>query len=79
MIWDLREAIKEMGHIQMSYKAVKSNSSGGFSISVKEIELSEKDIDKIMAFFKALEGRKPKIVYPELPKSTAKTLKPDEK
>ncbi len=79
MIWDLREAIKEMSHIQMAYKAVKKNNGDGFNITVNEIALSDKDVDKIMEFFNALEGRKPKIIYPQLPKSTAATIRPDEK
>jgi len=79
MIWNLRDAIKEMSHVQMAYKAEKSDKNSGFNISVKKIELTEKDIDKIMDFFVALEGRKPTIIYPQLPKSTLKTIKPDEK
>lgn len=79
MIWDLRQAIKEMSHVQMSYKATKKSKGDGFNITVNEIALTERDIDKIMDFFKALEGRKPKIIYPQLPKSTQATIKPDEK
>ncbi len=79
MIWDLREAIKEMSHVQMAYKAVKVEKGKGFNISVNTIQLTDKDIDKIMSFFAALEGRKPKIVYPQLPKSRKNTIKPDSK
>jgi len=41
-----------------------------------QLRVSDKEADKIVTFFNALEGRKPKIVYPQLPKSTAKTPKP---
>jgi cytochrome c peroxidase len=78
MIWDLREAIKEMSHIQMAYKVKEKTGNGNFNIAVKKIELSDKDVDKIMDFFGALEGRKPVITYPQLPKSTLKTVKPNE-
>ncbi|CAA6813225.1 MAG: Cytochrome c551 peroxidase (EC [uncultured Sulfurovum sp.] len=39
--------------------------------------LSDKDTDKIITFLKTLKGRKPAIVYPQLPESTATTPKPD--
>ncbi|QCT94042.1 cytochrome-c peroxidase [Caminibacter mediatlanticus TB-2] len=38
--------------------------------------LTQKQIDAIATFFKALEGKKPKIEYPMLPNSTNKTPKP---
>ncbi len=40
-------------------------------------KLSEKEIDSIATFFKALDGKKPPITYPVLPTETAKTPKPD--
>ena len=40
------------------------------------IEISDEDASKIVTFFNALEGRKPMITYPQLPKSTDKTPKP---
>ncbi len=59
MIWNLADAVKEMGRIQLGLK------------------LSDEDTAKIVTFLGSLEGRKPKIIYPQFPKSTAKTPKPD--
>lgn len=58
-IWSLKEAISEMGRIQLG------------------TTLSEKDVDSIEEFLKALEGRKDPVIYPMLPASTATTPKPD--
>ena len=58
-IWSLKEAIVEMGRIQLGAK------------------LSEKDVDSIEEFLKALEGRKAPVIYPMLPASTSTTPKPD--
>jgi len=33
--------------------------------------------EKIVTFFGALKGKKPEMVYPQLPESTLKTPKPD--
>ncbi len=41
------------------------------------IKISDEEAEKIVTFFNALEGRKPTISYPQLPKSTVKTPKPD--
>jgi len=41
------------------------------------INISNKEAAKIVTFFDALEGRKPETIYPQLPKSSAKTPKPD--
>jgi cytochrome c peroxidase len=41
------------------------------------LEISDDEAAKIVTFLGALEGRKPEITYPQLPKSTAKTPKPD--
>jgi len=41
------------------------------------IKISDEEANKIVTFFNALEGRKPEIVYPQLPKSSDKTPKPD--
>jgi cytochrome c peroxidase len=41
------------------------------------IEISDKEVDSIHTFLKALEGKKPQVVYPILPASTDKTPKPD--
>jgi len=57
-IWNLKEAIVEMGRTQL-----------GMSIN-------DKDASSIETFLKALDGRKPEILYPNLPASTATTPKP---
>ncbi len=79
MIWNLRDAIKEMSNIQVGFKIANKDSKGNINIEILPIKLEKKDIDKIMTFFNALEGRKPKVDYPQLPKSTQATPKPDEK
>lgn len=76
-IWDLRDAIKEMSNVQVAYTVNNTPDVGKFSIDISPISLTKKDIDNIMIFFKALEGEKPKVEYPQLPKSTLKTPKPD--
>jgi len=58
-IWDLADAVKEMGRIQLG------------------LALTDDEVAKIVTFLGALEGRKPEIAYPQLPKSTATTPKPD--
>jgi cytochrome c peroxidase len=60
-IWSLKEAISEMGKIQLG------------------INLTDKEVASIETFLKALDGRKPQIIYPQLPSSTEKTPKPDSK
>ncbi|MFA7028339.1 MAG: cytochrome-c peroxidase [Sulfurovum sp.] len=40
-------------------------------------DISDADAEKIVTFLKALKGKKPEIVYPQLPESTASTPKPD--
>ncbi len=40
-------------------------------------EISDEDTNKIVTFLKALTGKKPIIVYPQLPPSTSKTPKPN--
>ena len=78
MIWKLKDAIKEMGHVQVGYKLEdKDKKSDGFTLDIKPINLTKSDIDNIREFFNSLEGKKPKIVYPELPRSTDKTPKPE--
>ena len=79
MIWNLRDAIKEMSHIQVGFKVKSKDKSGKMNIEVAPIKLSNNEVDKIMLFFNALEGRKPEIIYPQLPKSTPKTPKPNTK
>ena len=76
-IWDLRDAIKEMSNVQVAYRVNPTKKAGKFSIDISPISLTDKDIDKIVVFFKALEGEKPKIEYPQLPKSRVKTPKPN--
>lgn len=75
-IWDLKEAIKMMSQIQVGYKVNKTEKQG-FNLQIMPIELSDEEIDKIRLFFNALEGKKPTIKYPQLPKSTLETPKPD--
>jgi len=58
-IWSLKEAIKEMGRIQLGQK------------------LSNKQVNSIEEFLKALDGRKPEVIFPMLPASTKNTPKPD--
>lgn len=41
------------------------------------INISDEEAAKMITFFGALEGRKPDIAYPQLPKSTLTTPKPD--
>ncbi|MBT8344279.1 MAG: c-type cytochrome, partial [Sulfurovum sp.] len=41
------------------------------------IKISDKEAAEIVNFLGALKGRKPKIVYPQLPESTLNTPKPD--
>jgi cytochrome c peroxidase len=82
MIWNLRDAVKEMSKVQVAFKVKKNkdkNQDSNFNLAIKPINLNEKDIDKIMLFLNSLEGRKDKIEYPQLPKSTKDTPKPDTK
>jgi len=58
-IWNLADAVKEMGSTQLG------------------IKISDEEASKIVTFLGALEGRKPEVSYPQLPKSTDKTPKPD--
>ena len=41
------------------------------------LEITDEEATSIETFFQALEGEKPKIVYPQLPNPTASTPKPD--
>jgi cytochrome c peroxidase len=41
------------------------------------IGISDKEASEIVDFLGALKGRKPQIVYPQLPESTLNTPKPD--
>ena len=41
------------------------------------IKINDKEAKQIVTFLGSLEGRKPSIAYPQLPKSTSKTQKPD--
>jgi len=76
MIWELKDAIKEMAHIQVGYKVKNNNKSNHLNLEIMPISLNDIEIDKIITFFKALEGKKPKIEFPMLPRSTSKTPKP---
>ncbi|MCI6312498.1 MAG: cytochrome-c peroxidase [Helicobacter sp.] len=57
--WNLTDAIKEMGSIQLG------------------IDIDDTETKKIASFLQSLTGRKPKVEYPMLPDSTAKTPKPE--
>lgn len=41
------------------------------------LEITDKEAASIETFFQALEGKKPEVVYPQLPNPTASTPKPD--
>ena len=41
------------------------------------LDLSEAEVKSIVTFLGSLEGKKPEISYPQLPKITEKTPKPD--
>ena len=58
-IWSLKEAIKEMGRVQLG------------------ADISNKEVNEIETFLKALTGTKPTFTLPILPASTQKTPKPD--
>jgi cytochrome c peroxidase len=78
MLWSLREAVKEMSKVQVAFK-VKTGKKDSFNVEVRPINLSEKEVDKILLFLGSLDGRFPKIEYPQLPKSSKNTPRPDEK
>ena len=40
------------------------------------IDLSQKEIESIATFFKALDGKMPEVIYPVLPVTSSKTPKP---
>ncbi|SFV63917.1 Cytochrome c551 peroxidase [hydrothermal vent metagenome] len=75
-IWDLRKAIKEMGNVQVGYKVNGAKQDNSLSVKIMPISLTEKDVDNILAFFKSLKGKKPIIIYPQLPESSINTPKP---
>lgn len=77
MIWDIKDAIKEMGHIQVGYKVDNNKKDNHLNLEIMPISLNDKEVDKIASFFNSLEGKKPKILFPMLPKSTSKTPKPE--
>ncbi|NPA61254.1 MAG: cytochrome-c peroxidase [Epsilonproteobacteria bacterium] len=70
MIWSLRDAVKEMSNVQVAYKVEFTDEKGGRQIKVNiiPINLTDEDVDNIVAFFHSLEGVKPTIEYPQLPK-----------
>jgi cytochrome c peroxidase len=57
-IWELTDAIKEMGSVQLG------------------IKISDKEAKEIETFLKALKGRKPALVYPQLPEESSTTPRP---
>ena len=76
-IWKLEEAIEEMGRIQIGYH-VNQNATSAKDLKLKLMPITFKkgEIQKIIKFFKALEGRMPKIDYPQLPKTDIDILNP---
>ncbi len=75
-IWNLRDAIKEMENVQVGYKVSGEKKSHNLDIKIMPISLTKTDINDILAFFKSLKGRKPTIIYPQLPESSVNTPKP---
>jgi len=79
-VWELSEAIKEMGRIQVGYRAnMNARSKEELDLKLIPIVFKEHEIEKIIKFFKTLDGRKPKIDYPQLPRSQKSTPHPEEK
>ncbi len=74
--WDLKEVIKEMGKVQVGYKIKGDKDNNTLSIKIMPISLNYKEVDNILEFLKSLKGRKPKIIYPQLPESSLDTPKP---
>ncbi len=60
MIWSLRDAVKEMSNVQVAYKVEFTDEKGGRQIKVNiiPINLTDEDVDYIVAFFHSLEGVK---------------------
>ncbi|WP_295698763.1 cytochrome-c peroxidase [uncultured Helicobacter sp.] len=58
-IWSLKDAIKEMGSIQLG------------------IAITDQEAKSIEAFLHSLTGKKPEVVYPQLPASNEQTPKPE--
>jgi len=78
-VWDLAEAIKEMGRIQVGYRAnMNATSKEDLHLKLMPITFKDQEIDKIIKFFKTLDGRKPKVDYPQLPRSRNSTPQPDD-
>jgi cytochrome c peroxidase len=79
-IWELSEAIKEMGRIQVGYRAnMNATSAKDLNLKLMPIKFKDKEIDKIIKFFKTLDGRKPNVDYPQLPRSRNVTPQPEDK
>jgi cytochrome c peroxidase len=69
-ISELSEAIKEMGRIQVAYRVNKNATNvKDLNLELMPIKFKNKEVEKIMSFFQALNGRKPKINYHQLPPS----------
>jgi len=79
-VWELSEAIKEMGRIQVGYKAnMNATNKKDLNLKLMPITFKGQEVEKIIEFFKSLDGRKPKIDYPQLPRSQDNTPHPDDK
>jgi len=76
-VWHIQEAIKEMGRIQIGYKSNKNATNAkDLNLKLMPITFKKDEVKKIAKFFKALEGRMPKIEYPQLPKTDVDILNP---
>jgi len=79
-VWELSEAIKEMGRIQVGYKAnMNATNKKDLNLKLMPITFKGQEVEKIIEFFKSLDGRKPKIDYPQLPRSQDNTPHPKDK
>ena len=76
-IWKIEDAIEEMGRIQIGYHVNKNATSAkDLNLKLMPITFKKGEIQKIVKFFKALEGRMPKVDYPQLPKTDVDILNP---
>lgn len=79
-VWNIEEAIEEMGRVQVGYHANKNATSAkDLNLKLMPITFKEGEVKKIAKFFKALEGRMPKIDYPQLPRTQVDILNPKKK
>jgi len=75
-VWKIEDAIKEMGRVQVGYQVNKNATSvKNLDLKLMPITFKKGEVKKIAKFFKALEGKMPKIEYPQLPKTQTPILK----